>query len=178
MFDTMTLTKVVGGVCGALLIFLFGNWAANSIYGFGEGGHDEEARAGLFGRRAPRPRARPPAAEGAAEPAFAEVFAAADAAAGEKVFGKCKACHKIDGKDGTGPHLNGVVGRNHGVGRRVSNIPTRCWPLSAEPWTEEAIYDVPQEPQGLYLPGTKMGFAGLPKPEDRANVIAYLATLK
>ncbi len=42
MFDTMTMTKIVGGVCGALLIFLFGNWAADRIYGFGEGGHGEE----------------------------------------------------------------------------------------------------------------------------------------
>ncbi len=41
------------------------------------------------------------------------MIATADAAAGEKVFGKCKACHKIDGKNGIGPHLNGVVGRNH-----------------------------------------------------------------
>ena len=42
MFDTMTLTKIVGGVCGALLIFLFGGWAATSIYGLGEPGHGEE----------------------------------------------------------------------------------------------------------------------------------------
>ena len=44
-------------------------------------------------------------------PAFADVLAAADVGAGEKVFGKCKACHKLDGSNGTGPHLNGVVNR-------------------------------------------------------------------
>ena len=38
-------------------------------------------------------------------------MSAADPAAGEKVFGKCKSCHKVDGNNATGPHLNGVVGR-------------------------------------------------------------------
>ena len=113
MFDTMTLTKVTSAVCGSLLIYLFATWGADSFYstapaGHG-GGHGEEEVAQAYtidtgAEEAP--------AEGAAEgPAFAEVFAAADAAAGEKVFGKCKACHKLDGTDGTGladqrkPHL-------------------------------------------------------------------------
>lgn len=176
MFDTMTMTKIVGAVCGALLIFLFGAWAAEAIYGLGEKGHEEEHLAYSV------PGAEEGAAEGAAEeageaePAFAEVFAAADAAAGEKVYGKCKSCHSIEGKDGTGPHLNGVVGRNHGAvaGYKYSDA---MLAKAAEPWTEEAIYTFLKNPKEV-VPGTKMGFAGIAKPADRANLVAYLATLK
>ena len=48
MFDTMTLTKITGAFCGALLIYLLGGWAAETIYhmGGGHGGHGEEGRSG------------------------------------------------------------------------------------------------------------------------------------
>ena len=176
MFDTMTLTKIVGGVCGALLIFLFGNWAASSIYGLGEVSHEEGAELAysVAGAEGEGEAATGDAA--AADPAYTEVAATADAAAGEKVFGKCKSCHKIDGKDATGPHLNGVIGRNHGAvaGFKYSDAMAA---KSAETWTPELVYEFLKSPKTA-IPGTKMSFAGLPKPEDRANVIAYLATLK
>jgi cytochrome c len=174
MFDTMTLTKIVGGVCGALLIFLFGNWAANSIYGFGEVSHEEGATLAYSVAGA---EAEGEATDGdaAAEPDFAVVFAAADVAAGEKAFSKCKACHKIDGSNGTGPHLNGVVGRARGgvEGFKYSDAML----ADKSPWAPELIYAFLKNPKE-YVPGTKMGFAGIAKPEDRANVVAYLASLK
>jgi cytochrome c len=176
MFDTMTMTKIVGAVCGALLLFLFGNWAAESIYGFGETGHGEEEKLSYEVPGAAEGGGEAVAEEGAAEPAFAEVYAAADAAAGEKVYGKCKSCHSIEGKDGTGPHLNGVVGRNHGSVAGF-NYSEAMLAKSAEPWTEEAIYTFLKNPKAV-IPGTKMGFAGIAKPADRANLVAYLATLK
>ena len=46
MFDTMTMTKVVGGLCGTFLIFLMGNWVADTIYGGGEGHGGEGTDAG------------------------------------------------------------------------------------------------------------------------------------
>ncbi len=174
MFDTMTLTKVTASVCGALLIYLFGTWAADSLYhtgapaGHGEG--EEVAQAYTIDTGAAE------VTEGAAEgPAFADVYAAADAAAGEKVFGKCKACHKIDGVDGTGPHLNGVINRNKGAvgGFGYSEA---MLAVTADVWSPENMYAFLENPK-KNLPGTKMSFAGLGKPEDRANVIAYLATL-
>lgn len=176
MFDTMTMTKIVGGVCGSLLIFLFGNWAADSIYGLGEVPHGEHAELAYSIAGAEGEGEAEAAEGGAEEPPFAEVFAAADAAAGEKVFGKCKSCHKIDGTDGVGPHLNGIVGRNHAAvaGFKYSDA---MLALTAEVWTDEAIYTFLKNPK-VAMPGTKMGFAGLAKPEDRANVVAYLASLK
>ena len=47
MLDTMTLTKVVGSLCGALLVFLLGNWVAEEVYHMG-GGHGEEHAAGYY----------------------------------------------------------------------------------------------------------------------------------
>ncbi|MCU0827180.1 MAG: c-type cytochrome, partial [Tabrizicola sp.] len=105
---------------------------------------------------------------------FATVLASADAAAGEAVFRKCASCHKLDGTDGVGPHLNGIVGRNHaavaGFDYSEANLA-----LAAEPWTPEAINAFIENPKG-YMPGTKMAFPGIAKVEDRANLIAFLAT--
>jgi cytochrome c len=171
MFDTMTMTKTLGALCGTFLVYLLGAWAAESIYGHAEAGHGEEmAQAYVI-----ETGAEEPAAEGGEpEVDFATLLAAADPAAGEKVFAKCKSCHKLDGTDGTGPHLNGVVGRNHaavaGFGYSEANLA-----MASEPWTPEAIDHFIANPKE-YMPGTKMSFAGLPKAEDRANLIAYLAT--
>jgi cytochrome c len=176
MFDTMTMTKAVGAVCGSLLVFLLLGWAGNSLFTVGGAhhgaGHGEEEIAQAYtidtgAEEAP--------AEGAAEgPDFATLMASADPAAGETVFRKCASCHKLDGTDGVGPHLNGVVGRMHaavaGFAYSEANLA-----LASEPWTPEALNGFLENPK-KYMPGTKMAFAGLPKAEDRANVIAYLAT--
>ena len=172
MFDTMTLTKVTGALCGSLLVYLLGAWAAESLYTVGGHGHGEEhaqAYAIEVAEAAPTETA---ADEG---PPFVEVMAAADPVAGEKVFGKCKACHKIDGTDGTGPHLNGVVNRAKGAAAGFG-YSDALMALTAEAWTQENLYGFLENPKG-YMPGTKMVFAGLPKSADRANLIAYLETL-
>ena len=173
MFDTMTLTKAVGGVCGALLIFLFGAWASQSVYDLGEGAHEDTTLAySVEGAEVEGAAAE----EVAAEPDFAVVFAAADADAGAQVFGKCKSCHKIDGSNGTGPHLNGVVGRGHAEVAEFKYSDAMA-ALKGEPWTPEGMNAFLLNPK-VAIAGTKMAFAGLSKMEDRANVIAYLATLQ
>lgn len=173
MFDTMTITKAGGALCGAFLIFLLGKWAAESLYNTGVASHggEEVAQAYTVDTGAAE-GGEAPAAE--AGPDFATLFAAADAAAGEKVFGKCKACHKVDGNNGTGPHLDGVVGR------AVASIADFGYSDGMKAhggdWTPEALNEFLTNPKGV-VAGTKMSFAGLPKPEDRVNVIAYLASL-
>ncbi|MBC2834661.1 c-type cytochrome [Paragemmobacter straminiformis] len=174
MFDTMTLTKVTGAVCGSLLVYLLGAWAAESLYHTGGEGHGEEvAQAYSIDTGAEE---APAADAAAAEVDFATVYAAADVAAGEKVFAKCKSCHKVDGANATGPHLNGVVDR------AKASVPDFAYSdalkaMAGDSWTPENMFNFLHSPKD-YAPGTKMSFAGLPKPEDRANVIAYLATLK
>ncbi|WP_022704328.1 c-type cytochrome [Pseudorhodobacter ferrugineus] len=168
MFDTMTMTKVVGAACGSLLVFMLGGWAADALYSTGgHGGEGEQAYTIDTGAG----EVTEAAAEG---PAFAELYASADVAAGEKVFSKCKACHKVDGSDGTGPHINGVVDRVKGAvaGFGYSDA---LLAMSSESWTPENLDGFLLSPKN-YMPGTKMSFAGLPKPADRANLIAWLAT--
>lgn len=173
MFDTMTITKAVGAVCGAFLVFLLGGWAAEALYFGGEGGHSEEAQAYTIQVA----DAGSTAGDATAAPVdYATLAAAADAAAGEKIFGKCKACHKIDGNNATGPHLNGVVNRAK-ASVEGFGYSDALKAMAGDSWTPENLFKFLESPKA-YAPGTKMTFAGLPKPEDRANVIAYLETLK
>ena len=171
MFDTMTITKALGAVCGAFLIYLFGAWAAESLYTTATPAHGDEAVVQAYSVET----GAAPAQGAAAGPDFAVVLAAADAAAGEKTFGKCKACHKIDGSNGIGPHLDGVIARLPGTvdGFGYSD----AMKAVTEPWTPEHLNSFLTAPKAV-VPGTKMSFAGMPKVEDRANVIAYLETLK
>lgn len=176
MFDTMTMTKTVGAVCGSLLVLMLVSWAGNSLYtvggeeGGGEGAEGELKQAYTIDTG----EAAAPAEGAGATVDVAALLAAGDVAAGEAVFKKCGSCHKLDGSNGVGPHLNGVVGRNHGAveGYEYSEAMAA---KSAEAWTPEAIFAFLENPKKA-IPGTKMAFAGLPKPEDRANVVAYLGT--
>lgn len=173
MFDTMTVTKAGGAVCGALLIFLLAKWGVESLYHTGAEGYGDEAvaQAYVIDTGAAAGGTEAAAATG---PDFATVFAAADPAAGEKVFGKCKACHKVDGNNATGPHLNGVVERavasvaGFGYSDALKGLGGN--------WEPARMNEFLTSPKA-YAPGTKMTFAGLPKVEDRANVIAYLKSL-
>ena len=115
--------------------------------------------------------------EGAADagPPFANLLAAGSASAGEAVFAKCTACHTIaqGGADGIGPNLWGVLGKpigKHAAGFAYSSA------LSGHggDWTYENMDAWLTSPKA-FANGTKMSFAGLSKPEDRANVMEYLA---
>lgn len=169
MFDTMTMTKIVGGFCGALLVFLLGNWAGEMLYATSSGHGGEGEQAYLI--EVPDSDSGAPAEEG---PDFATVMASANADSGAKVFNKCKACHKIDGTNATGPHLDGVVGR------AIDTVPGFGYSGALEQvgdtWTPENLYHFLENPKGV-APGTKMTFSGLKKPEDRADLIAYLESL-
>ena len=166
--DTMTSTKLIGALCGTFLVFLLLKWGGEII--FHGGGHEdmepayslEVADAGDAG-------------EVEDGPTFEELLLVADIGKGERVFGKCKACHKIgEGENGTGPTLYNIIGRDKGV------VPGFTYSAAMAAfggaWTPEELDHFVTKP-GDYVPGTTMGFAGLPKAEDRANLIAYLQTL-
>ncbi|MFD0859011.1 c-type cytochrome [Roseovarius aquimarinus] len=171
MFDTMTFTKVLGGFAGAFLVFLLGKFVAEKLYHAEVAGHhDGEVVQGYLIETA--------SDEGGQEeeggPTFEEVFASADPGKGERVFNKCKACHKLEaGENSTGPYLYNVVGRevDTATGYQYSGALEEV----ADVWSPENLNAFLENPQG-YAPGTSMGFAGLNKVEDRADVIAYLAT--
>jgi cytochrome c len=106
------------------------------------------------------------------------VALAADAAEGEKVFKRsCGSCHVAtkDGPKRLGPSLFGIVGRQAGTveGFRYSEANKN----SKLTWTPEVLDEYLVDPKKK-IPGTTMAFAGLKKDDERANVVAYLATLK
>ena len=104
-----------------------------------------------------------------------ELLASADLEQGAKVFKKCAACHKLEaGANGVGPHLYAVVGR--AVGSVDGFGYSGSLEAVAETWSPENLDGFLTKPS-KYAPGTKMSFNGLSKPEDRANLIAYLATI-
>ena len=112
-------------------------------------------------------------AGGAAAVPIATLLATADVAKGEAVFKKCAACHTIaqGGPNGIGPNLWAAMGKPHGhvAGFSYSDA------LKSVPgnWDFEGMDKWLANPK-KYAPGTKMTFAGLGNPEERANLIAYL----
>lgn len=106
--------------------------------------------------------------------AAAPAIAAGDAAKGEKVFRKCKACHAVDGKNKVGPHLDGVFGRAAAAVEGFSY--SQAMKDSGVTWDEESLSKYLENPKD-FIKGTKMIFAGLKKEEDRADVIAYLQSV-
>ena len=173
MFDTMTMTKATGAICGALLIYLLGVWFAETLYhsGGGHGAHGEEhAKAYVIDTGSHGDDAA--ADEG---PNLATLLASADAGKGERAFSKCKACHKVtDGDNGVGPHLFGLVGRGIGSVEGYSYSSALAG-LSGDTWTPEAL-DAWLENPGKFAKGTKMAFK-TPKINDRVNLIAYLQSV-
>ena len=104
---------------------------------------------------------------------IATLLATADVAKGEAVFKKCAACHTVaqGGPNGIGPNLWAAMGKPHGhvAGFSYSDA------LKSVPgnWDFEGMDKWLANPK-KYAPGTKMTFAGLGNPEERANLIAYL----
>ena len=165
MLDTMTFTKAAGGICGALLVFLLGKWAAEVLFhvdSHGEASYVIEVETADAG-------------EEVEEVDFAAVMADASVEDGAKVFRKCSACHKLEaGANGAGPYLYGVVGREKAAADGFGYSDTLASMDGA--WTPENLSAFLEKPSS-YAPGTSMSFAGLRKIEDRADVIAYLDSI-
>ena len=101
------------------------------------------------------------------------LLAAADVAKGEQVFKKCTSCHTINagGANGIGPNLHGVMGETVGTGHGFAF--SGALKDHGGKWDFKTMDEWLHNPK-KFAPGTKMTFAGLGKPEDRANLIVYL----
>lgn len=168
MFNTMTVTKAAAALISSLLFLMLVSWGASALFYVGPSGDGEATQAYTI----PVEEADGAAAEAVDEgPDFATIYAEADAGAGEKAFAKCRACHKLDGADGVGPHLNGVVGRT--VASADGFNYSGAMAEHGGDWTPEALQEFLANPKGV-VKGTKMAFAGIKNIQERANLIAYL----
>ena len=166
--DSFEFNKIAGWVLTAAIVILGGATATSYIYhphklekpGYVVEGVEADAAAGPVSVEKP----------------IAFYLATASAEKGAEVFKKCATCHVIEnnGQNGIGPNLYGVIGKPHAhmAGFGYSEV---MQGTHGKPWTFDEINEWLKSPKA-YMPGNKMSFAGLSKPEDRAAVIAYLNT--
>lgn len=108
----------------------------------------------------------------AASPDFASLKG--DPAKGEALFFQCRACHSVDeGQNGIGPSLHGIVGKPAASASGYSY--SSAIKNSGITWTGDKLYAFLESPQRA-VPGTRMAFGGIPDPQKRADLIAWLAT--
>ncbi len=104
------------------------------------------------------------------DPAIAQ-----DAIAGKNIFAQCSVCHSTDGTNGVGPTLKGIVGS------KAAEVPgfrfSRAMRASSVTWDDKSLDAYIADPQKA-IPGNVMPFSGLADPKERADLIAYLKTLK
>ncbi len=105
------------------------------------------------------------------------VHADGDVANGEKIFKKCLACHSVTEKaNKVGPYLVGVVNRPvASIDKYQYSDAMKSYAASTKTWDEATLNAYLENPKSI-VPKTKMVFPGLKKPEERADLIAYLKT--
>ena len=171
--DSFEWNKVFGALLALAFVVMGVNFLADGIYH-----HSTPEKAGFEIPGGEAIAATTPADTGPTVEPVAMLLAAADLVKGEKVGKKCVACHVFEegGKNKVGPGLYGIVNRPIAAvdGFGYSSALTAY--AADKTWTYEELNGFLYKPKA-HVKGTSMGFAGLKKTQDRANMIAYLRSL-
>ena len=166
--DSFELNKILGAILGTCLFVLALNITAGAMFSA-----PKPAKPGFEIAVQEHPPGGAGAAPAAPEEPIEKLLASADLGRGENSAKKCQACHTFNKGEPNrvGPNLYGVVGRDRGsvAGFNYS----AAMKGKGGKWTIEDLNAFLTKPSG-FVPGTSMGFAGLPRGSERADVISYL----
>lgn len=169
--------KIFAAILVALILYVASGIVSETVF-HGPHGHHADTVARAY----PVMESQPVAAETKTEAPkgpepIAALLASADVAAGQALTKKCSACHSFEegGPNKVGPDLWDIVGRAKASAPGYT-YSAALKAMAAESWDYEKLNAFLYNPKG-YAPGTKMGFAGLPNANDRANMIVYLRSL-
>jgi cytochrome c len=167
--NTFEANKIAGAILMSLLITVVIGHIGDFLVKIPKPTHDEAMAAHGGG-------AQHAAAPAVADKPIAELLKTAKLDEGAKVFKKCQACHTGEkgGANKVGPNLWNIIGEKkaHVAGFAFSDAMQK----SPGEWSYDALNQFLIKPSA-YVPGTKMTFAGIRDPQERANVIAYLRSL-
>src|ERR1700742_493045 len=171
--DSFEWNKIGGAVLATLIFVLVVKFSTETIFEVPKPAKPGYVVEGVSGEAAAGGQAAAPVEE--AMPDFGTVLPTADAAAGQATSAKCQQCHDLSkgGPDKIGPNLWGVVGRPRAS--RPSFSYSTAMASDHGPWTFDKLFKFLKSP-GAYVPGTKMSFVGLPRAQDRINLLAWLRT--
>lgn len=165
----MEFNKIFAAVLVAGIVAMFGGFVAKLLV------HPEKLAEPAYNIEVAEVAAGPGGAAPVAEPILA-MIAAADAARGEKIAKACAACHSFNkgGANGVGPNLWGTINgkKHHAAGYAYSGALVE---VGGAVWTYAELNKFLWKPKA-YAKGTKMAYAGLKKPEDRAALLAWMRT--